>query len=196
MSKQVFLSELDKALSGLSEAERKDILRDIEEYFHESMSRGRSEQEVLQKLGSVKTLSETIIAEAKVKRINSANSIAQKIYAIFGALIAILLLTPFNLIFVLFPLLLATFFIIIGWPVVIAIAFTVPIVFVVLIILVFQVGFKLFALLALLFFAIGWVSMSVVAIVGFIYLTLFYFKGIARLFQWNIKFIKNRMRSE
>lgn len=38
MNKKTFLSELNNALHCLSEEERKDILRDMEEYFHEAMN--------------------------------------------------------------------------------------------------------------------------------------------------------------
>ncbi len=196
MNKQQFLSELEKYLNDLSAEERNDILRDMEEYFREAKSRGRSEEDVLEKLGSPKIFSETIIAEAKVKRIRTASTWPQKISAGFGALLAILLLTPFNLIFVLLPLLLVTLMIIVGWPIVLAIALSLPVVLLVLFFLIFEVGFKLFALLSLLFFAIGWFGMVTAVVVGFFYVTLFYFKGVAKLFQWNIQFIKNRMKGE
>lgn len=194
MNKQTFLSELAKALADLSEEERQDILRDMEEYFHEGIRRGQSEEEIVKKLGSPKSIAETIIAETKVKRINKANTIPLKIKAAFAALFAILLLAPFNVIFVLLPLFIITLFIVMGWPIVLIIAITLPIIWLVSIFLGFYVGFHLFALLAILCFAIGWFGMVAAIVVGFLYLTLLYFKGIAKLFQWNIQFIKNRMK--
>src|ERR1700734_1931146 len=103
MNKQEFLHELDKALASLSKEERQDILRDMEEYFHEGMSRGQSEEDIVNKLGSPKEIADTIIAETKVKRLNEAPTIPLKFKAMIAALFAILLLTPFNLIFVLLP---------------------------------------------------------------------------------------------
>ena len=194
MSKKQFLSELEKALSSLSEAERKDILRDMEEYFYEAMHRGRTEEEVLKELGDPKALSETIIAETKVNRINVATTLYQKISAIFGALIAILVLTPFNLIFILFPLMFVTLFIAAGWILVLAAGFSAPVILLILIAMLFSIGFKVFALLSLIFFALGWLSMVTAIVVAFIYVTTLYFKGVSGLFQWNVRFVKSRMR--
>jgi uncharacterized membrane protein len=194
MNKQMYLSELEKELANLSYVERADIMRDMEEYFREGELHGRTEDEIIKQLGSPKKLAETLRAEAKVKKIQEASSVTQKFGAVLAALIAILLLTPFNLIFVLFPLLFITLLLIVGWPIVIILAITLPIIWIFDIFLSFFVGFNIFALLALLFFAIGWCGLVVTVLVGFSFLTILYFKGIAALFMWNINFIKNRMR--
>jgi uncharacterized membrane protein len=194
MNKQQFLQALDAALSRLSDEERKDILRDMEEYFHEAMSRGLAEEDVVKKLGSVETLSNTLIAEAKVKRIRSAGSVSKKVGALFSALFAVLLLTPFNLIFVLLPLFLVTLFIVVGWPIVIIVALSLPLIILLGLVMTVHVGMQLFALLAILFFALGWIGLVIAITVGFWYLTCWYFKGVMKLFQWNIKFVKNSMR--
>lgn len=195
MNKELFLSELKNRLNDLSEEERQDILRDIEEYFREGQSRGLSENQVIEKLDSPKKLAETIIAEAKIKRINEADTIPQKISAIFAAFLAILVLTPFNLIFVCIPLLIITLFFIISWPIAFLITVTLPIVLVILFFMIISAGFNFFAIVSLLFFAIGWFGMVFAVVVGLIYLTLLYFKGIAGLLRWNVNFIKNRMRN-
>lgn len=196
MNKQTFLTELEKNLKELSPEERQDIIRDMEEYFREAMSHGQQEEEIVKKLGSPKILSETILAEAKVKRIEKAPTVSKKVSAIFGALGAILVLTPFNFFFVLLPLLFVSLFFIIGWPLMIVGLISLPILLILSVLMVIHVGFKIFALLAILFFAVGWCGLIGAAFVGLIYLTIFYFKGIARLFQWNINFVKNRMRGE
>lgn len=194
MNKQSFLKELEISLAHLSPEERDDILRDMEEHFHEAEKRGQSEAETIKKLGSPKIIAETISAEQKVKKIDEANTIPQKIRALFGALFAILLLTPFNLIFVLLPLFLVTLFFIIGWPIVFAIIISLPIVFILGIMMSIHVGLQIFALLSILFFALGWLGFVIALSVGFFYLTLFYFKAIAKLLQWNIQFVKNHMK--
>lgn len=196
MNKQTFLAELERELADLSPDERKDILRDMDEYFHEAMSRGMGEEDVLKKLGAPKAFSETILAEAKVKRMQTATGFSKKVPAFFGALGAILLLTPFNLFFVLLPLLFATLFIVIGWPLILVLIASLPILLIVSTFIIINIGFKIFALLSILFFIIGWFGMVVAIVIGFSYITLFYFKGIARLFQWNIQFVKNRARGE
>ncbi len=195
MNKQTFFLELRKSLTYLPIAEQQDILRDMEEYFHEAELRGLSEEEIIEKLGSPKKISDTIIAEAKIKRIDNASTFSQKISAVFGALIAILILAPFNFIFVFIPLLLVSLLLIACWPIAIALFISVPFVLVGLIIALFAVNFKLIALVFLLFFAIGWGSMVVAVALGLSFLTLLYFKAVTKLFQWNINFIKSRMRN-
>lgn len=194
MNKEEFLAELKRRLNSLSDEERNDILRDMEEYFYEAKSRGLSEQEVTAKLGSPKKLAETIVAEAKVKRINTASTIPGKISAFFAALFAIILLTPFNLIFVLIPLFLVTLLILISWPIALLLMISLPIVLIILLATAIHVGLKLFALLAILFFGIGWFGMTFAVMFGLAYVTYLFFKGVAKLFMWNINFIKNRMR--
>lgn len=195
MNKQVFILELKKSLQHLPAEEQQDILRDMDEYFHEATLRGLSEEEITEKLGSPKKISDTIIAEAKIKKIDHASTFSQKMSAVFGALIAILILAPFNFIFVFIPLLLISLLLIGFWPIAIALFISVPFVLVGIIIALFVVKFKLIALAFLCFFAIGWGSMVIAVALGLSYLTLLYFKGVTKLFQWNINFIKNRMRN-
>ncbi len=194
MNKQTFFNELEQALAPLSKEERDDILRDMEEYFREATERGKTEEEILKSLGSPKTLSETIIAETKIKRIDTASTVGGKISAVFSAFFAIVLLTPFNLFFVLFPVLFATLMLVIGWPLLIIFCFSMPIIFILGIIYMFQVGFAFLAVLSIIFFIIGWFALIFALLIGFTQLTLLYFKGISKLFQWNIQFIKNRMK--
>ncbi|HVE44737.1 MAG TPA: DUF1700 domain-containing protein [Gammaproteobacteria bacterium] len=194
MRKQDFLKELEAKLNCLLAEERKEILRDIEEYFDEGHRRNQSDEEIIKKLGSAKAISETIIAEAKVKRISHATTFSQKIFALLSAFFAILLLTPFNLIFVLIPLLIITSIIVSGWPVVLAMIVSLPVAVILGMIFAINVGFHLFTLLAILFFVIAWISAVITITIGFTCLTLAYFKGVAKLFLWNINFIKNRAR--
>jgi uncharacterized membrane protein len=196
MNKQAFLNELEKALSCLSPEEKQDILRDMQEYFYEGNQRGQSDEEMVKKLGQPKTIADTIIAEKKVERIKKANTIPQKFSAVFSALFAILLLTPLNLIFVFIPLLLATLFILIGWPIVFLITVTLPIILLASLIFSLFIGFKFLALLAILFFVIGWSSMIAAIVIGFSCLTWAYFRAIAKLLDWNIQFVKNRVRGK
>ena len=193
MKKQRFLAELEKALSCLSSKERLDILRDIEEHFHEGISHGKSEEAIVKKLGSPNTLAETIIAETKVKRISEANTLTEKTSALCGALFAILLLAPFNLIFIALPLFLATLLLIIGWPIMFGIILFLPFIWVINLLFAIHVGFHLFSLLALFFFAIGCLGFVITLIIGFSGITLLYFKAVARLLKWNLQFIKSRM---
>ena len=196
MNKHTFLTELEKRLLHLPYEERQDILRDMEEYFREGKIHGKSDEDIIKSLGSPRKIAETIIAEAKVKRISEASTFTQKVAALFSAMLAVLLLIPFNLIFVFLPLLLATLIIVIGWPIVFVIILCLPIIWFINALLAIQIGFHFFSLLALIFFGIGCLSIVMIIVFGFFYLTLFYFKGVTKLLKWNLTFIKRHMRDE
>lgn len=194
MNKYEFFRELEQRLAHLPNYERSDILRDMEEYFNEGLQRGLSEAEIIKRLGTPKKIADTILLESKVKRIEQASTISQKFSAVWAAFIAILLLTPFNLIFICLPLLLITLFFMIGWPIVVFLAITLPIIFLLNFIFSFVIGFNIFAILAILFFGFGWLGLVATVILAFSFLTILYFKGIAWIFKWNLNFIKNRIR--
>lgn len=194
MNKQQYLNELTTRLAALSPDERADILRDVEEHFHEAARLGRSEESVIALLGDPKAFADMMIAETKVKRIQSATSMSNKLYAAMGALFAILVLTPFNLIFVLLPLLVVTLFVFLGWLVVSFCAVSIPISILVALGLIIKVGWHLFLLLAILCCTIAWCAFVVAIIAVFYYLTLFYIKGVSALFKMNLQFIKRSMR--
>jgi len=194
MNKQEYIHQLSARLSSLTANERAEILRDVEEHFREAMQAGRSEEAVVKQLGDPKAFADMMTAERKIKRIDSANTLGKKLWAVVGAAIAIVVLTPFNLIFVFLPLLLATLFIISGWPIVLILALSIPIAFIFALGMMIKVGFHLLMLLAIIFLLIGWGALVVAIFVGFYFLTFLYIKGITALFNWNLKFIKRSMR--
>ena len=122
-----YLNELAIHLSRLPESERKDILRDQDEFFREAVLSGRTEADVIGSLGEPKQLAKTLIAESRVTASENAfatshpgpggdnenapnasmqpASLPTQISAMLRAFIAIVALAPFNLIFVLGPFL-------------------------------------------------------------------------------------------
>lgn len=194
MNKNDYFAELSRFLSGLSEAERQDIVRDLEEYFYEASQRGQSDAEIIEKLGSPKKMADTIVAEAKIKRISTASTVPQKISAILAATLAIIVLTPINFIFVFVPLLFVAGILMGLWSLATVLVLTLPIVVIFVLLEMFHVVLHIFALLCLFFFAIGWGGMVLAVVIGLVLLTVLIFKAIVKVFQWNINIIKNQMR--
>ncbi|MGZ3727113.1 MAG: DUF1700 domain-containing protein, partial [Pseudobdellovibrio sp.] len=137
MNKKDFLDTLKVALSGLHSEEVQDILRDQEEFIREAVSAGRSETDVLNSLGNPIELAKNLKAEFKIEKASeqikkaeeqmddksSGNkSFSKNVSAMMSAVGAVLLLAPFNLIFVLGPLLAAIGIFMAGWSVSIAIS--------------------------------------------------------------------------
>lgn len=62
MNKEQFFSELEESLQGeVSDAEYRDSLNYYREYFREQESLGKSEQEILDQLGSARLIAHSII---------------------------------------------------------------------------------------------------------------------------------------
>ena len=194
MNKQEYLSQLDKHLRGLSSNEREDIIRDLEEHFYEAEQRGKTDQEIIAGLGSPEKMAETIILEAKLKNIDQADSIGSELKASMGALFAILLLAPFNLIFVLIPLVIATFLVIISWKLAFLACISLPVVGFLSIVGFISAGFHLLPLLGVLMFVIGWIGLVFTFVYSTVFVTYLYFKGIVRLVKWNLQFIKKNYK--
>lgn len=100
MNKEQFLVELSIQLKKIPKKEREEILFDYAEYFEHALHRGRSEQDVIDSLGSPKKLAKELMADyhfEKAKTTHSYPSLFRAIYTSIG-------LGFFNLVFMLGPL--------------------------------------------------------------------------------------------
>jgi uncharacterized membrane protein len=119
MNKQQFLQELNHGLKGIPEVERADIIRDYEEYFHAGLESGKTEADMITGLGSVKQIAKELSASYHIESVREKPNVANMVRAV----IALISLTLFNVIFVLGPLL-GLFGILIGcWGVVLGMVF-------------------------------------------------------------------------
>ena len=101
MTRNEFLSQLAQALEQLSQSERKDILRDYEEYFIDAESAGRSDAEVIAMLGEPNKIAEQLIANQRLAAAKQQMTVG----SFLKATLAVLSLTIFNVGVVLSPLL-------------------------------------------------------------------------------------------
>lgn len=105
VNKQDYINQLRKELNGLMQADIDDIIRDQEEYFRDAASSGRDESSVISSLGDPSTLAKELKAEYQIKVAASESKIPAQAKGIFKAILALCVLAPFNLIFVLGPFL-------------------------------------------------------------------------------------------
>ena len=195
MNKNQYISELSSHLAALSETERADILRDVEEHFREANNSGQSEESVIQQLGKPTSFADMMVAETKVNRINNATTLGKKLKAVASAALTILILAPFNLIFILFPLFLATLFIGIIGIMVLFFTLSIPLAIVSPIIFILTIGFHLILLSIVVLLAAGWCGLVATIMILFYYVALLYVRVISALFSWNINFVKRSLRS-
>ena len=96
MNRKQYLDSLEKNLKSLKREETDDILRDFTEYFEIGIERGRTEQELMDSLGSPKILARQIRFESYVKMAEKNASAAHIGKAVFTSIG----LSFFNLIFI------------------------------------------------------------------------------------------------
>lgn len=101
MTKIQFLKQLDFTLKDLSYLERKDILKDYEEYFDIGLEEGKTEEQISFSLGSPDEISKELLSTYNIKKIKNTDTSPN----ILRALISILGLGFFNLVFILGPFL-------------------------------------------------------------------------------------------
>ena len=104
MTKQEFLSRLERALSSLPEAERRDILSDYEEHFAQGEREGLTDEEICRRLGDPETIAKEYAASSAFERADAQPSFRN----VLAAIVKAVALGALNLFFVL-PVFLALF---------------------------------------------------------------------------------------
>jgi len=99
MTKTEFFKELKEELTGLSEASLSEILSDYEEHFSIAHEKGKSDAEVITKLGDPAVIAKEFKAQTLVKKAESHQSATNLWRAVFSTIGVSL----FNLIFVVGP---------------------------------------------------------------------------------------------
>lgn len=191
--KQVFLNELSYHLRKIRPEERQEILRDQEEYIHEAMQSGRSEEEVVSSLGDPKAFARNLILELKLSEVERTEKSSTQLRLIFGVLFAMLALAPLNLILFLGPFIVVISLLATGWiSAVGTLALAVGS-------LAFFIGKMVFASvgimthLSAIFFILGSIGLGLLCLLAMGLLSQWFFKGTAAYLRWNINFIKGRV---
>lgn len=192
MNKTQFIEQLKKELSGLPQSEIDDIIRDHEEMIRDAVAAGRSEESFVATFGKPSELARNLRAEIKIEKAQDENKLPAKMKAMFGALGAVLVLAPFNLIFVLGPMMALFGLLIGGWATAVAITvvcFTVALAF-------------FFFTVVMPTGALGWIGVGFgflgvmflgLAGLGFMYMiSMMVAQLILRYLKWNVNFVKRQ----
>ena len=200
MTQKEFIFQLRLQLAGLPTAEVDDIIRDQEEFIRDACAAGRTEESVVAALGTPADLARNLKAEIKIEnaeekifKATEEKHLSEQMKGVFGAVGAVLVLAPFNLIFVLGPFTALMGVLFGGWVT----AVTLALVAIVLIIVFF--GYLVFVpgggvlYIAMLF---GFLALLAAGcfMLGLMYMvTQFVVKMILRYLRWNISFIKKNL---
>ena len=193
MKKVDFLGELKIALKGLSDEERDEIIRDQDEYVRDAIAAGRDEEAVVASLGDPYVLANQLNVQNKIDRATNSTHFPDQMRNVFGAVLAILALAPFNVIFVLGPFLFLLGMIFAGWACSLsALIAALSVLGVFLFKLTFFVV-GIYTHLSALFLCLGLVGAGVLGIFLMTALTQFFFKATVSYLRWNLKFIEGKV---
>lgn len=101
MHKNEFLKTLEVQLKGIRAEDRQEILYDYAEHFRNGLEEGKTEEEIADALGNPKTLAKQFKASFMVEQAKDTASTGN----VFRAVVAVISLGFFNLVFVLGPFL-------------------------------------------------------------------------------------------
>jgi len=186
MTKDQFLSELDKGLRGLSFRERQDILMDYEEHFAIGLEEGKTEEDIAERLGAPSQIAKEMMAAYHLEKVDhqlSAGNVMRAVWAVIG-------LGFFNLVIVLGPFVALAGMIISIWAV--SLSFTLsPLLFLVDVAL-HPGGFMLFTLFA----SIALCGFGILIGIGMFHVTKAIALGFIRYLKYNASLVKGGLKHE
>lgn len=193
MTRAEFLDSLRNHLRHLPQKEADEIVRDQDEYIRDAVARGRSEDEVIRGLGDPKSFAASVSVEAKIEKAESATTIKQQTSSAFSAVLALVVLAPLNLIFVLGPFLGVCGILIGGWAVAAGLltAGAGLIGFFMSKMLVISVS--VMAQISLFFFLLGVFGLGALGAIIMLKVTEIFLKATVSYLRWNLNFVRGRV---
>ncbi len=189
MKKQEYLDKLELELRSQNITKVQEILADYHEHFAVGLGKGKSEEEIVDKLGDAPTIAKAYQAEDLIRQIEDAPVQDQFSYFI-RAILRLIILTPLNFFMLVGPVLILSIILFTMWTLVVSIG-------------VAGVAFSIKVLMALPIMSIGlWgMSMSLFGMVSTIsgallgvlimfFITKFLLQMFISYLRWNIEFIK------
>ncbi len=187
VNKQDYINQLRKELNGLMQTDIDDIIRDQEEYFREAASSGRDESSVISSLGDPTVLAKELKAEYQIKVAANESKIPAKAKGIFKAVLALCVLAPFNLIFVLGPFIAVCATLFSFWIVDAIFGILAVIGLLVSLALIFMMSPLLGA--TGVFGSVAVLGLSVIAFCAMYSITVGFMKVMVSFLKWNINFV-------
>lgn len=194
MKKQDFLNQLRKELDGLPSIDLEDILRDQEEMINDAIASGRDEEAVIKSFGDPKDLAKSLKAEIKIEKAVDEKQISKQARNLFAAVGALLVLAPFNLIFVLGPFLAIMGILFAGWVVTLVFGLLAFVMMFIFFGELLFLGTALTVQLSTFFTFLGSIGFSILLVVGMYFITKWVFKLILSYLRWNLNFITGQVK--
>lgn len=194
MKRQDYINELKQQLKGLPQSEIADIVRDQEELISDALAAGRTEESILKSLGDPSELARALKAEVIIEQASEEKKLGRQLKGAFGAVGALLLLAPFNLIFVLGPFMVLLGILFSGWMVATALGGVAVFLAGGYLSELITVSASIWVHLSLVFTLIAGVGISILALLAMYYIT----RGMMQLtlsyLKWNLNFVRRRVK--
>jgi uncharacterized membrane protein len=193
VNKEKFIAELNRALGGMSETDRREILYDYEEHFRMGCAEGKSEESIARALGNPRVIGKSYSIDALLETPKEGGEVTAA--SVLRAVFASASLTFFNIIFVLGPFLGFVAVMIVLW----AAAASLPLSGIGLFLsplaaVIVPAYFNIGSLNpAVLFFAgIGVAAVGLLAVIGMWKLSLLFVRVIASYVKFNMRIVTRR----
>lgn len=189
MKRQEYLDKLELELRRQNIAKLQEVLADYNEHFEMGLAKGKSEEEIVDKLGDPVTIAKAYQAENLISQMQESPVQDQFGYFV-KAVLRILILTPFNFFMMIGPFLVTLCMLIAGWATALSLGGT-----------GIGLAFGLFALIpiaalgfwsggALLFGSLTVVGLSLLGLIVMFFVTKWILQLFVRYLQWNVNFVK------
>lgn len=191
MNQVEFLSQLRRALGGLPEAEKTEILAEYEEHFRMAREAGKSDEEISQALGNPRLLGRSFRVDSLLEEGKTGGKLTSVLRAIFASLS----LGFFNIVVVLGPFV-ALLGVLAGlWACAVSMALSgVGVILMIIaspflphLVHVTGIGIPF-----LLFASIGVSALGLLAVIGMWFLTRWFVFAVAKYAQLNARIVMNR----
>ncbi len=189
MNKKTFINTLEANLNGINYDDKKDIIYDYEEHFRMGKESGKTEEDIATSLGDPKILAKQFKASYMIEKAKTNTST----HNIFSAILAVLALGFFNLIFVLGPFIALAAVLLVLYILAIVVIITGVCVLFASIISPFY-GFWESASLPIvgLFASIGTTALGFLFFIGDCYIAKYFYRGTLKYLKWNLNIIKGQ----
>lgn len=189
MNKQQYLDKLELELRRLNVSKVNDVLADYNEHFMMGQGKGKSEQEIIDKLGDPLTVAKAYQAENFIATMESSNA-QDKVGFFAKAFGRALILTPFNFFMIIGPFLVLACLMFGGWAVALTICGTGVGIALALLTLIPLSGFSFWAGGAAFFTAIFLGSLGLLFLMGMLFVSKLVVLFFVNYMKWNIDFVK------
>ncbi len=190
MTRTEFIKILKSELEQNQVQNVSDILNDYEEHFNHGVTKGKSESDIADALGSPSTIAKAYKTETLLKEIRTPNS-KFRWGLTLNVLLRLLVIAPFNFFFLFIPGIVLVSLLAAGWSVALAVGsagfaimWHIP--------AVASIATSFWFWLAGLSATLGFLGLGSIGILIMFFITKYIVLGLISYLQWNLKFIMEK----